>query len=115
MELSEEWNAFEAALGMRPKVVGKDIAEIRTNVAKTRATRPPIPASDSLVISENQTLHDCTSNAIIVLTLLTRRSRPADVKLQNFPVRTYKPKAFAGRLPLGILYVVFNLLPPRCP
>jgi len=76
MELSEEWQAIEHAIGARPKVMGKDIAEIRANVAKTKATRPPVSPSESLVI--------------------------ADIQLENCSVRTYKPKAFKDRLPLGI-------------
>ncbi|MCJ1302216.1 hypothetical protein MMC08_005019 [Hypocenomyce scalaris] len=48
LELAEEWLAFEAAIGMRPKVEGKDIPELRENVRKSRM---PLADSETLKIN----------------------------------------------------------------
>ena len=53
LELAEEWLAFEAAIGMRPKVEGKDIPELRENVRKSRM---PLADSETLKISASSLL-----------------------------------------------------------
>ena len=74
--LSDEWNAFEAILGIRPKFGGKDIPEIRENVAKARAGAPPIGPSSSLNIREEQ--------------------------LDGFRVRVYEPNGSTERTPVAV-------------
>lgn len=77
LQLSDEWKAFEAAIGMRPKFGGKDIAEIRENVVKARAGVPPVPSSTTLDIY--------------------------DETLGDFQVRVYKHKSHVGeKLPLAL-------------
>lgn len=76
LQLADEWNAFEAAIGMRPKFGGKDIDEIRENVNKARSGAPALPASTTLAIR--------------------------DETLDGYKVRVYEPKESKGKLPLAL-------------
>jgi len=80
LELAEEWQKFEAMIGMRPKVFGKDIPEIRANVAKQRMGRPlPDPNSSTTL-----TIHD--------------------EKVDDFSARIYEPKESTQPTPLAMFF-----------
>ena len=76
IQLADEWNAFEAAIGMRPKFSGKNITDIRQNVENARAGAPPLPASTMLKIY--------------------------DETLDGYKVRVYEPMESKGKVPLAL-------------
>ncbi|EXJ87482.1 hypothetical protein A1O3_04442 [Capronia epimyces CBS 606.96] len=75
LELAEEWQAFEAMLGTRPKIAGKDIPDIRANIEKTRAGVPPPGPSEN------------------------------DEQLEQFPVRIYTPKEAGKVTHLAVFFL----------